>query len=133
MDSKFPFLSKTHSIDTVEARMRKSGYIILSCILVFTILGLTGCAKESDTISDNQQIEMPLSEQSNADISVYGKTGMGKGKGQGIVVDSWYTGFADTADRRIYFCVYLGETDDKNVSSAKAREIAVEIVADYLL
>lgn len=76
---------------------------------------------------------MPLSEQSNADISVYGKTGMGKGKGQGIVVDSWYTGFADTADRRIYFCVYLGETDDKNVSSAKAREIAVEIVADYLL
>lgn len=131
MDSKFPFLSKTHSIDTVEARMRKSGYIILSCILVFTILGLTGCAKESDTISDNQQIEMPLSEQSNADISVYGKTGMGKA--QGIVVDSWYTGFADTADRRIYFCVYLGETDDKNVSSAKAREIAVEIVADYLL
>lgn len=111
--------------------MRKSGYIILSCILVFTILGLTGCAKESNTISDNQQIEMPLSEQSNADISVYGKTGMGKA--QGIVVDSWYTGFADTADRRIYFCVYLGETDDKNVSSAKAREIAVEIVADYLL
>lgn len=27
---------------------------------------------------------------------------------------------------------YLGETDDKDVSSAKARDIAIEIVSDYL-
>lgn len=85
----------------------------------------------SETTREQLMQVMLLSEQSNADISIYGKTGMGKV--QGIVVDSWYTGFADTADQRIYFCVYLGETDDKNVSSAKAREIAVEIVADYLL
>ena len=50
----------------------------------------------------------------------------------GIVVDSWFTGFADAAEERIYFCVYLGETEDKNVSSAKAREIAVRVVSDYL-
>lgn len=54
------------------------------------------------------------------------------GKSHGIVVDSWYTGVADTADKRIYFCVYLGETDNKDVSSAKAKEIAVKIVSDYL-
>lgn len=55
------------------------------------------------------------------------------GKVQGIVVDSWYTGFADSADKRIYFCVYLGETDHKEVSSAKAKEIAIEIVSDYFI
>ena len=70
---------------------------------------------------------MLLPEQNNTDIFIYGKTGMGKASG--IVVDSWYTGFADTTDKRIYFCVYL---DNKNVSSAKAREIAVKIVSDYL-
>ena len=73
---------------------------------------------------------MLLSEQNESDIAIYGKTGMGKA--HGIVVDSWYTGFADSADKRIYFCVYLGETADEEVSSAKAREIAIKIVSDYI-
>ena len=73
---------------------------------------------------------MLLSEQDKANISIYGKTGMGMS--YSIVVDSWYTGFADTSDKRIYFCVYLGETANQNVSSAKAREIALKIVSDYL-
>lgn len=54
------------------------------------------------------------------------------GKAHGIVVDAWYAGFADAVDKRIYFCVHLDETDSQNVSSPKAREIAVEIVSDYL-
>lgn len=82
-----------------------------------------------ETLEQLKQV-MLLSEQSEADLLFYGKTGMGKS--HGIVVDSWYTGFADTADKRIYFCVYLGETDNKDVSSAKAKEIAVKIVSDYL-
>ena len=73
---------------------------------------------------------MLLSDQSEADISIYGKTGMGMVNG--VVVDSWFTGFVDTVEKRIYFCVYLGETEDKNVSSAKAREIAIGLVGDYL-
>ncbi len=81
------------------------------------------------TIDQLEQV-MLLPEQNGTDISIYGKTGMGKV--QGIVVDSWFTGFADSADKRISFCVYLGETDGKDVSSAKAREIAIEIVSDYL-
>ena len=83
-----------------------------------------------ETLNRLKQI-MLLSEQSESDISIYGKTGMGKANG--IVVDSWFTGFADTAEKRIYFCVYLGETENQNVSSAKAREIAVEIVSNCLL
>lgn len=82
-----------------------------------------------ETLDQLKQV-MLLSEENEADISIYGKTGMGKA--YGIVVDSWYTGFADNADQRIYFCVYLGETENKNVSSAKAREIAIKIVSDNL-
>lgn len=55
------------------------------------------------------------------------------GKAHGVVVDAWYTGFADAADKRIYFCVYLGESDSENVSSARAREIAAQIVSDYVV
>ena len=80
-----------------------------------------------ETLNQLKQV-MLLQEQNERGISIYGKTGMGKA--HGIVVDSWYTGFADIEGKRIYFCVYLGETDDANVSSAKAREIAVEIVLE---
>ena len=80
-----------------------------------------------ETLDQLKQV-MLISEQKNAGISIYGKTGMGKA--DGIVVDSWYTGFADTTDKRICFCVYLGETDNTNVSSAKAKEIAIKIVSD---
>ncbi|MBD5544085.1 MAG: class D beta-lactamase [Lachnospiraceae bacterium] len=86
-------------------------------------------AYSEETLNQLKQV-MLLSEQNEADILIYGKTGMGKA--QGIVVDSWFTGFADAADKRIFFCVYLGETDNKDVSSTKAREIAIKIVSDYL-
>ena len=72
---------------------------------------------------------MLLSELNDSNITIYGKTGMGKSNG--IVVDAWFTGFADTSGKRIYFCVYLGETDHKNVSSAKAREIAIKIISAF--
>lgn len=72
---------------------------------------------------------MLITDQSDPAAAVYGKTGMGKA--QGITVDAWFTGFADTADGRIYFCVYLGETEGREVTSAGAREIALKLVADY--
>lgn len=89
-----------------------------------------GSTDYSEETLDQLKQVMLLSEQTGAGVSIYGKTGMGKA--HGVVVDSWYTGFADTTDKRIYFCVYLGETDNKNVSSTKAKEISVKIVSDYL-
>lgn len=86
-------------------------------------------AYSEETLQQLKQV-MLLQEEEEADISVYGKTGMGKA--HGIVVDAWFTGFAENGGKRISFCVYLGETDDPNVSSATAREIAVNIVSDYL-
>ena len=81
-----------------------------------------------ETRNELKQV-MLLSEQDRADISIYGKTGMGKA--EGVVVDAWFTGFAEGTEGRIYFCVHLGRTDGMNVSSAGAKEIAVQIVSDY--
>lgn len=46
-------------------------------------------------------------------------------------VDAWFTGFAETAGKNIYFCVYLDETANQNVSSTKAKEIAIKILSSY--
>lgn len=72
---------------------------------------------------------MLVSEQNETDALIYGKTGMGKE--QGVVVDSWFTGFFDINSQRMYFCIYLGETSGANVSSTKAKDIALKIIADY--
>lgn len=68
---------------------------------------------------------MLLSQDNEESYAIYGKTGMGKSNG--IVVDAWYTGFADVG-RRIYFCVYLGKSSNQNASSTLAREIAVSLI-----
>lgn len=82
-----------------------------------------------ETQTELKQV-MLVSEQAQTDISVYGKTGMGKA--EGIVVDAWFTGFAEDTEGKIYFCVYLGRTDGSNVSGIRAKEIAIQIVSDGL-
>lgn len=81
-----------------------------------------------ETQNELKQV-MLLPETDSADISIYGKTGMGKA--EGIVVDAWFTGFAESTSEEIYFCVRLGRTDGMNVSSSLAKEIAIKIVSDY--
>jgi len=68
---------------------------------------------------------MFLPESSDETCKIYGKTGMGKNNN--ITVDCWYVGFADVG-HRIYFCIYLGETENQNVSSTIAREIAALLI-----
>ena len=72
---------------------------------------------------------MLVEEQSDAKLSIYGKTGMGKA--EGIVADAWFAGFAQGEGDSLYFCVYLGRTDDKNATSTAAKEIAIRLVSDY--
>lgn len=68
-------------------------------------------------------------EQTEEGALIYGKTGMGKA--EGVVVDAWFTGFADIDGKRVYFCVYLGESQGENVSSARAKEIAIELISAH--
>ncbi len=72
---------------------------------------------------------MELTGREETELTIYGKTGMGKV--DGITVDSWYTGFAGMPEGRVYFSVYLGQTDGMEVSSMRAREIAVQVVEDF--
>lgn len=80
-----------------------------------------------ETQNELKQV-MLVSDQDRTDISIYGKTGMGKANG--IVVDAWFTGFAESTKGKIYVCVRLGTTDGMNVSSTLAKEIAIEIVSN---
>lgn len=80
-----------------------------------------------ETQNELKQV-MLVPEQDRADIFIYGKTGMGKA--EGAVVDAWFTGFAEGAEGKIYFCVRLGRTEGMNVSSPLAKEIAIQIVLD---
>jgi bla regulator protein BlaR1 len=81
-----------------------------------------------ETQNELKQV-MLVPEQDSSDISIYGKTGMGKA--EGVVVDAWFTGFAESTEGKIYFCVHLGRTDGMDVSSPLAKEIAIQIVSDY--
>lgn len=82
-----------------------------------------------ETRSELKQV-MSVPEQDEKDLFVYGKTGMGKA--EGVVVDAWFTGFAESPEGNLYFCVYLGRTDGMNVSSSLAKEIAIRLVEDYV-
>ena len=83
----------------------------------------------SEQARDYLKEVMLVEEQSDAKLSIYGKTGMGKA--EGIVADAWFAGFAQGEGDSLYFCVYLGRTDDKNVTSTAAKEIAIRLVSDY--
>lgn len=72
---------------------------------------------------------MYVQELAGRDLLLYGKTGMGKA--QGGVVDAWFTGFAETSEKNLYFCVYLGRTEGMDVTSLGAKEIALRLVEDY--
>lgn len=81
-----------------------------------------------DTRNRLEQVMM-ISEQNTTGVIIFGKTGMGMA--EGVVVDAWFTGFAKTQNGNVYFCVYLEETEDMDVSSTIAKEIAIQIVTDY--
>lgn len=72
---------------------------------------------------------MLVTDENKTDIPIYGKTGMGMD--YDTAVDAWFTGFAENKGKNIYYCVYLGKTDNKEISSAAAKEIAIQIMSDY--
>lgn len=72
---------------------------------------------------------MLVTEQDSPGIPIYGKTGMNVK--QGITIDTWFTGTAGTKKDQIYFCIYLGKTNNREVTSSIAKEIAIQIITDY--
>lgn len=87
----------------------------------------TDTAYSEATQKELRQV-MFVAEQNYPDISIYGKTGMGRSNG---IIDAWFTGFAEHMEGRVYFCVYLGKTDDERISSTVAKGVAIRLVSDY--
>ena len=52
------------------------------------------------------------------------------GTAGGVVVDAWFTGLAESETEEVYFCVRLGQTDGRDVSSSLAKEIAGNVLSD---
>ena len=88
-----------------------------------------GDSEYPERVTEPLKQAMKLSDLSETEAAVYGKTGMGKDRG--VTVDAWFTGFADTEDRRLYFCVYLGESEGVQVTSQEAKAIALQILSQY--
>ena len=61
-------------------------------------------------------------------VKIYGKTGLGKD--YDTTVAAWFTGFAEGRGERLYFCVYLGECEEEEPTSAKAKEIAITLISN---
>lgn len=88
--------------------------------------------ENSEYAKKNQQAlkqVMLINTNYSSNISIYGKTGMGKDRD--IVVDAWFIGFAEKSDKRVYFCVRLAKTDGADFSSPQAREIAIKLMSYY--
>lgn len=86
---------------------------------------------QGDEQNDSQTASDQAGEQNDSEAAsslIYGKTGMGKA--HGVTVDCWFAGFLEDCGKRIYFCVYLGESGGADISSAKAKEIAIQLIQD---
>ena len=123
-------------LNTNNSNRALTGFWIESSLLISPVEQVEVMERifgDNSAYSEKTQAElkqvMLLPEIDSTDISIYGKTGMGKANG--IVVDAWFTGFAESTTGKIYFCVRLGRNDGMNVSSSLAKEIAIKIVSDY--
>jgi bla regulator protein BlaR1 len=60
---------------------------------------------------------------------IYGKTGTGKQDGK--IVDAWFVGMMEHEDKKVYFTVYLPESLQEGITGLTAKEIAIDIAAEY--
>jgi Beta-lactamase class D len=74
--------------------------------------------------------QVMLTENENHDVKIYGKTGMGVA--DGLCVDAWFVGMAETNGTAIYFAIRLDDPQNEETSSTKAKEIAVDISDHFI-
>lgn len=72
--------------------------------------------------------EIMTTTQNVTPVVIHGKTGYGK-LGS-VSLDSWFVGMFEKDSQPTYFAIHLGATDNPEVSSALAKEIAIQIIAD---
>lgn len=70
-----------------------------------------------------------VADQNSCTNPIYGKTGSGKQNNQWV--DAWFVGFIERNSGNTYFAVHLANTKGAEISSPKARDIALQIAADF--
>lgn len=87
----------------------------------------------ADSVYDEAMLsilrEVMLSETTEDGTKIYGKTGFGKMGGK--LADAWFVGVMEDGDAPLYFAVYLSENNPPDVSSADAKQIALDIGRDF--
>ncbi len=90
-------------------------------ILYKIFTGKTGADKKNIDILKKAM----LAEDKNR-TKIYGKTGLGVKDGKRV--DAWFVGMFEKNNNTTYFAVRLDDPDKKDVSSQKAKEIAINII-----
>lgn len=80
---------------------------------------------QEETI-ENLLDAMEIEQLSRGNNKIYGKTGFGKRADN--KVDCWFTGFIDQPNERIFFCIYLGDSSDANITTDNAKNIVLQIL-----
>lgn len=76
-------------------------------------------------------LEGVMAVQSERETAIFGKTGMGVREGK--TVDAWFVGFFEAGEETIYFALRLDDPDNPATTSAKAREIAIDIIENHFV
>lgn len=84
----------------------------------------TDCNPQNiDTLKEIMKVE-----QTKTSVDIYGKTGYGKLNN--LCLDAWFVGMFEVNSEANYFAVHFSETEDPAVTSALAKEIAIQIITD---
>ncbi len=63
-------------------------------------------------------------------VKIYGKTGTGFK--DNACVDAWFVGMAENENNRFYFAIRLDDPQNKSATGQKSKEIAINILSDFL-
>lgn len=80
----------------------------------------------NDKITGEMKHTMLANEDKKLGLKIYGKTGFGRVNGENT--DAWYVGMYEINNQIIYYAIRLDDPKNPNSTSAKAKEIAINII-----
>lgn len=81
-----------------------------------------------DELADTLKLLMLTRDDAATGLKVYGKTGFGRVDGKNT--DAWFVGLYETNGKTAYFALRLDDPDNPEVTSNKAKAIALSIIDD---
>lgn len=82
----------------------------------------------NDKLATQMKQIMLTTENADKNLKIYGKTGFGRVNGENT--DAWFVGMYEANNQTVYYAVRLDDPLNPNSTSAKAKEIAINIIND---